>query len=550
VVKNSFREDTVKIRNSGDLAIKGIKWNLAGEGDFEIINPAPQQGETLSGRDTLNIRVRFTPQSTVNQKETLSVTTSDNQSLTVILQGEGISGPAIAVEPKNLLFDVPVNSEAVSTVVISNSGDQPLTVQEVVLEQMTKKITFDFHGIVFPVRIEPAGEITFYVEFSPTKRDTLENVIQIESNALNVQGALKLGIKAIAYLPGKLVADSTALNFGDVQIDAAKILQIIITNSGEKVVSNIRQNIFIFGADSELFSLAGEIPDSLPSQKQDSVNVTFSPDKQSKDGAKNALLVIKYKSGSKQRSIQISLTGWAKLPQLVEVDQYDLAFGTINIGKDSTRYISITNKSQVDTITVTPTLEDTNSIVWGFVWEKSKNIDPNTSDSIAVTFAPKHPQQYRETLTLHYSVAQDTVIQTLSISLQGQGLSNESGLVKALRSVPNPFNPYDGESARIKFQIQAEPEELFIRFYDTAGRVIQEFNEEEIKRIMNDGFPVQFPGEIVFPWNGRGNYTERGDQGKHTRLAYGVYICEVYAKAQGKTDRKFFKIAIFGKSGS
>jgi hypothetical protein len=101
-------------------------------------------------------------------------------------------------------------------------------------------------------------------------------------------------------------------------------------------------------------------------------------------------------------------------------------------------------------------------------------------------------------------------------------VSNELKLIDVY-NYPNPFK----DNTNFTFRLTQIPEELYIKVFTVAGRLIREIdvNPSILKTDFN-----------YIPWDGR---DQDGDQ-----IANGVYLYRIYAKSNGETERITQKLAV------
>lgn len=118
--------------------------------------------------------------------------------------------------------------------------------------------------------------------------------------------------------------------------------------------------------------------------------------------------------------------------------------------------------------------------------------------------------------------------------MQGNGVIKPTSddLISDLMNVPNPFDPSTSAYTELAFVITEEAT-VTLRLFSLDGRLIWEQDKG------------QQNGTVSFPiYADAFNNRDGGEQ----RLAYGVYICEVTAKSETRSDKKYRKIAILRRS--
>ncbi len=174
--------ELIQIINAGRAPLEITDISVDGGSDSFEINPS---SITLEADESVPIEVVFSPQKYIEYTPNLVITSNDEDSPTVSipLTGEGVEGPTpdIAIDQGSLDFGtITVGETGNSWFTISNEGDGPLNIEDVVLEGSGS----------FTLMNDPEGqtlategdEATVIVVYEPTGESGDNGSITITSN--------------------------------------------------------------------------------------------------------------------------------------------------------------------------------------------------------------------------------------------------------------------------------------------------------------------------------------------------------------------------------
>jgi len=236
--------------------------------------------------------------------------------------------PDIAVSSESLNFQmVEINTSSTQTVVISNTGNTNLTVNNI------SSSLSNFTVSPASMYLEPGFEDTLSVTFTPTENLDYNEQITIISNALSgiividVHGAgLPIPVPSILVTPG-------SLNFGNVSIGSESQLYLNLNNLGSGDL-----NVTTVSSSNPVFSVIGEIPVTLQQNENVDLLITFSS---STEGQQTGYINIT----SNDEQVNVTVIGYAGenhfqsvpptgLPYNLIIEQVDIQGFPIDLGDE------------------------------------------------------------------------------------------------------------------------------------------------------------------------------------------------------------------------
>jgi|YNPMSStandDraft_2_1061718.scaffolds.fasta_scaffold00098_9 hypothetical protein len=147
------------------------------------------------------------------------------------------TGPQIALSLTAIDFaEVVVGTTASQTFDISNTGDEPLIINELYIDRdFDPDTVFNIQNPpALPLTIQPNQKYTVTVTFTPKAESVAyTSSVIIKSNAKNAPNEIVSldGIGVVGDVP--IIASSkTEINFGEVQVESSKVGDVDITNNG------------------------------------------------------------------------------------------------------------------------------------------------------------------------------------------------------------------------------------------------------------------------------------------------------------------------------
>jgi hypothetical protein len=218
----------------------------------------------------------------------------------------------------------------------------------------------------------------------------------------NPQGVYVFGLPVIN------IADD-ALAFGGVIANDNTTTDFSIENSGNEdlVITDIH-------VEGEGFSVEFDNPISIQPGDDQDITVTFSPNN---TGNFDGSVLISHNDPFQQVMV-IELTGTGISPVLT-VDMELIEFGDVRLGENSTLELTITNTGDANLI-----INDisTNNEFFTVQFENEIILDPESSRSIQIIFAPQDIQEYFGELNIN---SNDPFNGEVTVELSGTGIPRE-----------------------------------------------------------------------------------------------------------------------------
>ncbi|MBI5325807.1 MAG: choice-of-anchor D domain-containing protein, partial [Ignavibacteriae bacterium] len=191
VTVNEEKDKTLDINNTGEeaLNITQITVDWEDSDNFTIVSPTlpvtiqPGMSETFT--------IRFKPADPFGYDADLTIKSNavNGSDYIVKLTGNGIAGGAGASIESNMssvvFGEVPINSPHESTLEISNTGDQALSITSTNIVQTPGGIFDVVSPTTYPVTVQPGAKTDIKIKFAPIEKIDYTGVIEINSNASN-----------------------------------------------------------------------------------------------------------------------------------------------------------------------------------------------------------------------------------------------------------------------------------------------------------------------------------------------------------------------------
>nr|HQU73099.1 choice-of-anchor D domain-containing protein [Calditrichia bacterium] len=337
--EDSLRSFTIENTGSDDLAISALEIVGTNAPQFALVNPPVVPFILTPTSPPQNIRVRFAPNRLGALTALVRIVNNDtaNDTVTVLLTGQGVV-PDIVATPNPLDFGAVLkDSSTTETLTVGNQGTSLLTITHLAIQGDSTGSYSVLAVPLLPLSLNP-GE-TLPLELGFTAPDTGSFPAQLifvsddpDQDTLTVQLTAR-GIKP------EIVSTPPALAFGRVTVDTDSQRTISIANTGS--ASLVIDGIDIVGADQNNFVVVN--PPTLPRTIAPGGNplqltIRFTPDSLR---THTAFLVVS-NNDPDHNPLDIRLTGIGVIPDIA-VSPLSLAFGTVVVGQDSVRSVSVSN---------------------------------------------------------------------------------------------------------------------------------------------------------------------------------------------------------------
>ena len=344
---------SVSVSNPGtaDLMLTALTVNSSAPEVFGLAQ-TPALPVVIAPSESFELNVIYQPVTPGADTGTLQIDHNVEAALavTVLLSGTG-SVPAesqIVVEPTALAFgEVQLGEGQQLTVTIRNSGIDDLSLNNVVLEAAVASGLTLSQAPIIPATVVPNGAVTAAVQYLPTTEGDVAGTLRIQSDAANAAEVTVLvsGTGVAAPAP-QIVAEPTALAFGDVEVNDTQVLSVTLRNPGASDLE-ISGLVLEAAADSGLvLSAAPTTPVVVVPGGVVTVNVAYTPP--AEGPAVGTLRVQSNAVNGSELLIPLSGTGVPlPMPQLV-VTPVVLDFDAVEVGQSSALTLSISNPGTSD----------------------------------------------------------------------------------------------------------------------------------------------------------------------------------------------------------
>lgn len=342
VLVDSSRTLGLTVGNQGNsaLVITGLAVVTGNAEQFALVDPPFLPLIIPAGAAPETLTVQFTPSTTGNKASLLRLISNDpvRDTLSVLLRGSGVQ-PDIEVSPPALDFGaVAIGADSLLPLTISNSGDGDLIISQLNIGGADAAL-FTLPGAPsLPLVIPPGGApASLSVQFRPLSPGLKNALLEVRSNDPD-EDPLIIDLAGEGVGP-VISATPQALNFGNVLVNFDSTLTVEIANTGNR--SLILDGATIIGANRLLFSLINPpaFPVSIaPGAPPLMLTVRFAP---TSTGQKSAFLVLTG-NDPQHNPFNIPLSGTGVQPD-IDVNPTALNFGTVAVGNDSVRSVSVTN---------------------------------------------------------------------------------------------------------------------------------------------------------------------------------------------------------------
>jgi len=193
---------------------------------FVLGSPSPALGTQLNPGDKVTVPIAFTPTATGTQGGTLTAKTSEGNTATFSLSGDGQAvGPQIEASPTVVAFGgTSVNTKLDAAATIRNVGSEPLTIEHF----EAPAAPFSAEEIAPNRKLAPGESISLPVSFEPTALGPFSSQITLETSG----GDAQIQLVGTAGTPPELEIEGEALDFGEVAPGANARRAFTVTNAG------------------------------------------------------------------------------------------------------------------------------------------------------------------------------------------------------------------------------------------------------------------------------------------------------------------------------
>ena len=296
--------------NIGTIAVTDITISNTGNADLEITEFVLEGNNSdefstdgnpsiISATNNYVFNVEFIPVTEGDKTANLKVITNAGV-FNLPLAGKALPEPVaiFTIDPENHNYgDVEVNTSIAQSFTISNTGNAPLTISEIVMEGTNSS---EFNSSVMEANIEANANSTFNISFAPTsvgaKNASFRIVTNVGEYTINLEG------NAIPERVAIFTVDPESFDYGDVGTNSSSTHSFTISNTGDATLSILG---IVNQGDVNDFK-SSEIDSNIPAGQTNQFTITFSP-----TSLGNKTASFKFSTNVGEYSINVSGNGSA-----------------------------------------------------------------------------------------------------------------------------------------------------------------------------------------------------------------------------------------------
>ncbi len=287
------------------------------------------------------------------------------------------SGPALQLSTNSINFGtIHADSTAQANVILTNIGDQNVNITDIFLSGPD---TASYHILTtFTSPMTPGSQQTISLIFNPVSVGAKTAQLTISSNAPSSPD-----IVSVTGTAGKPQAQLSvsSVDFGLVHPDSTAIDSLLITNNGtfDLQISNLVSG----GTNGDAFYLFAANNTAIPPGLSKKIYIEFTP---ATAGTKTAWGIITSNAASSPDTV--ALAGRAGVPAL-SPDVETLDFGSVGVGLNSSRQVTITNSGTAEGVLYSWTFIGPDADLFTLASEQGQDtIQPGESKNYGFFFTP------------------------------------------------------------------------------------------------------------------------------------------------------------------
>jgi len=248
---------------------------------FKIINSDQETRFTLEPDSSTIVQIGFTPVKAGLITAQLIIKSNDpfKEEVPVALSGTGIAGSLILSATELNFNKVPLDSQNVLNLLLSNMGMDQLTIDTVkIIDQHPDSMVFRiiYIDLETPFTLDPDSNIVLHISFTPIKAG-------METAKLIIKSDDPFREEAEVHLNGtgtsaQIILSTTELNFGNVALESDSLKTIYIHNMGLAELFIPYDSISITGTHANAYVIEGVNEDIIvvPDDSAE-LRITFEP---------------------------------------------------------------------------------------------------------------------------------------------------------------------------------------------------------------------------------------------------------------------------------
>lgn len=265
----------VMIRNIGTASLQLSSASISGANasEFRLLGPALPQ--TIGPGDSLAVAVRFTPSARGRRVATLRVTTSDGQSVDVLLEGTGLAGELAFTTSTVDFGQVEVNSSVDRSVTITNVGNATATIGS-----LTATGPFSVLSNLAGTTLAPNQSVNATVRFSPTTSGVQSGELILRDQQTGAERRMTL--RGEGRTAG-LTVDQTLIDYGIYRIGGTYYRVFVVRNTGQILLQQL--SYAVSGSSATQFAVTDNEPFDLAPGDSMLVEVAFTPEEHGEEAS-------------------------------------------------------------------------------------------------------------------------------------------------------------------------------------------------------------------------------------------------------------------------
>ncbi len=379
---------TISNTGTGTMTVSAIDYPAGFSGSWST--------GVIAAGGVQNVLITFSPMAAQSYSGTITVhSNATGGTGTLACSGEGITR-VIVITGNTTFGDVDINETSQKTFTITNTGNRPLTVTDIIYPS-------GFSGDWSGGQIAAGGQKVVTLTFAPTTASLYIGNIAVLSDATNDDNTIFVSGEGVS----RVISLTGDLSFGDVDVNGSTQLTFTIQNTGSRAL-NVTSVSYPAG-------FSGPWSGTITAGGSQAVTVTFAPTAaQTYSGA----ITVNADTTSGTNTIDCSGVGIGGVIRLSGA----LGFGSVNVDTTSQLDFTIHNDG------TGPLAVSGINYPVGFSGLWSGTVAAGGSQAITVTFAPTAAQSYGGDV----AVASDSVSGTNTIACSGIG---SGGIIRLVGSM-------------------------------------------------------------------------------------------------------------------
>lgn len=398
-----------EIVNTGlkDITLERVDYNEQGpirlddDADSSAITFSPNK--VIKAGEKLTVYMYFMP-TEVGQFNTtihlifghLSDTYAINVSGEGLEKGIGAADGFIEVTPSQVDFGtVATGSKNTTTAIIRNVGSKPFTISSISSLSAPFSITYTSDGAM---TLFPGSTLPILINFEPSSDGNYNSIFVINSDDA-VNAPKTISVRGVAKT-AQLTVSPSSLNLGNTKINTKSYSLLEVKNTSflsYKIISiTAPQDYTVDNIDDQT------PPYSLSADQTVKFKVSFTPTAKGTIAGNIRILT----DSPVIPETTIPVTGNGTLPPILKTDKDTVDFGSVVVGSNTTKALTIYNEGD-DTLTITqPTAYPE---AFSHVSLGSTTVAANSSTTLTIRFSPTEGKTYSDKIDLVTNAGTKTI---------------------------------------------------------------------------------------------------------------------------------------------